>query len=197
MLSILAGCGEGIFTRSRADTGPDAAAPDTIVPTADLGLMMETGEAATMRSLNIAAGADGILQLETGVVTVRSMSFDQDVVVTIEIADSSAVGPIGRAYRVSVQPVGAHSRNPIRLALTLDAVTESMRDQIKLSTYQVRVPVGIWLAAPGQQYNAADHTLWAEFTSLDTAPITFAILRTCANNLACDQRQNCNTNLCQ
>jgi hypothetical protein len=206
LLGPFLGCGQGIFTRSRAMADMDGAVSDVGGPPGDFssdatspdgGAADTIGDASLARSMTITAGKDGVLQLDEGIVTVRSMSFDQDVVVTIEATDSPTLGPVGASYRASLEPVGAHSRNAIQLALRLDAVTDASHDQFRLATYQVRAPVGLWTAAPGQQYNAVDHTLTADFTGLDKESITFALLRSCINNGVCSSRETCNANLCQ
>ncbi|HXI59404.1 MAG TPA: hypothetical protein VNO55_25230 [Polyangia bacterium] len=187
------GCGQGIFTKSRGAAGGDAGAADVGGPAADAAV----GDASTTRSLDIKAGTDGVLQLDQGTVTVRSMSFDEEVVLTIALADPSMLGRIDKAYRVSLQPAGVHSRNAIRLAVNLDAASDAMHDQFKLGIYQARVPVGLWTAAVGQQYDAPSHTAWVDVSSLDKEPVTFALLRTCAADRDCDIRQNCTSALCQ
>ncbi|MEA2697308.1 MAG: hypothetical protein QOI66_1579 [Myxococcales bacterium] len=216
-LAVLTGCGQGIFTRSRSAAGWDAGAPDRggpavdvspeAAPPADGGSngsdgavgqdVSAVGDALTVSSLDIKAGTDGVLQLDQGTVTIRSMSFDQDVVLTMEIADVTMLGRIDKAYRVSLQPVGAHSRNAIRLAVTLDAASDAVHDQFKLAIYQARVPVGLWTAALGQQYDPVSHTVWADVSGLDKEPVTFALLRTCTTDLNCNPRQNCTSDLCQ
>jgi hypothetical protein len=193
VLAVLSGCGQGIFTRSRSAAGWDAGAPDRGGLAADAAV----GDAPTVRSLDIKAGSDGVLQLDQGTVTVRSMSFDEDVVLTIALADATMLGRIDKAYRVSLQPVGVHSRNAIRLAVSLDAVSDAIHDQFKLGIYQARVPVGLWTAAVGQQYDATSHTAWVDVSSLDREPVTFALLRICSTDLNCNVRQNCTSNLCQ
>src|SRR5258708_4597895 len=93
LLGPLLGCGQGIFTKARGIADRDGAVPDVGVPAVDLSPGMPVpdggagdaiGDASLVRSMIIVAGADGVLQLDEGVVTVRSMSFEQDVTVTIE-----------------------------------------------------------------------------------------------------------------
>src|SRR5216684_5811242 len=78
LLGPTLGCGQGIFTRSRAMADTDGAVSDVGGPAADLsdttspdgGPADAIGDAALARSMTIMAGADGILQLDEGIVTV-------------------------------------------------------------------------------------------------------------------------------
>src|SRR5260370_39580766 len=101
LIAFLAGCGQGLFTRSRTSTFQGDGGPSDGVAAVDQandGTRRGNDDSAatdpfrdgpddsapTFESMNIAAGSYGILELGAAAVTVRSMSFDKDIRLTIE-----------------------------------------------------------------------------------------------------------------
>ncbi len=68
---------------------------------------------------------------------------------------------------------------------------------LRLATYKDKSPTGLWVALPGQVYDATAQTLAGDFFNLDQGPIFFGILKACTDRSTCAALQTCSARLCQ
>ena len=207
-LPVLAGCGEGLVTRPRASAptdsgqppGPPAGAAPLDGGPADAepaDALAETAPVPTA-SVPVKAGASATGQIGNGTVVVPSMSFDQNVTLTLKAVAPPIPGPLdGTAYRIEQAPLMVRSRNPLRFQMALSADQQTVAADLRLAKYMDKQPIGFWVAVTGQTYNDADHTLGADFFNLDEGPIFFGVLRACTDRSMCTSLQACSSRLCQ
>ncbi|HEY2903946.1 MAG TPA: hypothetical protein VGL59_25390 [Polyangia bacterium] len=222
---FLSGCGDGLFTRGATAPGSaaDGAAIDAgamvdsvggvdaataslptdggidelVVPIAADGGSSDDGNQSAIYNMPVKAGASAVGQLGDGTLTVPSMSFDQDVVLTLQAAAAPIPGPIGQVFRLEQNPIGVHSRNALHFALDLAPDQQTIAVELRLATYKDKAPTGLWVAVPKQAYDPTTHTIAADFFGLDSGPLYFGILRFCTQRSACDAIQVCSGQLCQ
>jgi hypothetical protein len=206
------GCGDGLYTRGVLPPGADAGASPEAPPAdvgnlpgdlaADLGSPGETpgdsGSPLAVNTVPIKAGAAAVGELAPARLIVLSNSYDQDIVVTMQAWAPTTSGPIGAVYRLEQSPALVHSRNPLRFELQLSADQQPMAADLRLATLKDVPPdPAFWYATTGQQYDAATHTLSADFFGLDRGPVFFSILRACATKTECATPTTCSSMLCQ
>lgn len=212
VVTFATGCGDGLYTHGVMPPEVDGgASPDT--PPAEVGNLPSDGAAdrgapgdapgdsgspLAVNTVPIKAGAAAVGELAPARLIVLSNSYDQDVVVTMQAWAPSAPGPIGAVYRLEQSPALVHSRNPLHFELQLSADQQPMAADLRLATLKDVPPdPAFWYATTGQQYDAATHTLSADFFGLDRGPVFFTILRACATKTECATPTTCSSALCQ
>src|SRR5258708_8186619 len=126
--------------------------------------------------MNVKAGASAIGQLGGSTLTVPSMSFDQDVTLILKAADPPIPGPVGTVFRVEQTPATARARNPLRFQIALALDQQAQAADLRLATYKDKSPTGLWLALPGQVYDATPQTLAGQFFTPGQRAIFFRLL---------------------
>ncbi|HVR64073.1 MAG TPA: hypothetical protein VMU50_19375 [Polyangia bacterium] len=144
------------------------------------------------------AGGAAVGQIGSGTVLVPSMSFDQEVTLTLQAVAPPIPGPLdSTTYRIEQAPLMVRSRNPLRFQVALDANQQPVAADLRLAKYMDKQPTGFWVAVTGQTYDDAHHALGADFFNLDQGPIVFGVLRACADRSMCASLQTCSSRLCQ
>jgi hypothetical protein len=148
-------------------------------------------------SMTVKAGTAGVLEFGAARVLVRSMTFDENVQLTITVVDPPGAGPVGKTFEVRQTPIDAHASIALRFQVTLNPTQAVIPDQYRLANFKPRDPVGLWVAPTGQLHDAAAGTLTADFYGLDKGPVVFALLHVCTDVSMCGQLQTCMAQLCQ
>ncbi|MEA2697134.1 MAG: hypothetical protein QOI66_1405, partial [Myxococcales bacterium] len=180
------------------DTGSNAPDSASEAPPSPGDAPGDSGSPLAVKTVEVKAGAAAVGELAPAKLTVPSNSYDQDVVVTMQAWAPATAGPIGAVYRLEQSPALVHSRNALHFELQLSADQQPMAAQLRLATLKDVPPdPAFWYATTGQQYDAATHTLSADFFGLDRGPVFFTILRACATKNECATPTTCSSALCQ